>query len=1096
MTKKRWLLLAFLAAVIVICCACLVACSGGHDDDDDTDNDTPETPAATTYSITWTLDGHAAVTADGYDTLPTSVEENTKISFTVTPSTGYELESVTANGATLTTSTGTYNRTITQNTEFVITTSATITGIKVTTPPSKLTYYAGESLDTTGMVVEADLVAGGTEQISGYTISPETFSLGDTSFTVIYGDFESEEVQLDSAVAALITIDPDGGTISEEYLTALEEMSSEFSSYNADEKSGLITIVHNGLTSAITLPTEDEISKIIDESEFTFVGWNYLDANGNVLGSIDEISQADGNSYTIVADWEITLVSYSNIRLEYTTYNGVTAPYLILTVSFEGVDSAYLYLYEGHSEDTLIGETYTKTGNDTDELYFNLSTLGENETYVSEWMDIRLNAVIGGVEYSQEIEFDPENPIANIGCAVQDDTYSYVLLAYKNDGVYTLKVAFNTYTTTYAYKADTENNTFTIYGTANLNQISGSLDGASVSVDFGSYTFDGTINTNGEWEITVNIKDLDYSATLSNTNYISNFVITSSGGETLMTASQLLYVLATDSYDYSSAFSSPSNFVETFEYDEFTMYAGLMGSDWKEAFYSLYSTYVPVTVTSISFTEDSIVISGTAEDITTLNIYIINIYNSASLDNYQTATISEDGTFTVTFTLESLLELDYPDKPLNLRYTYDHKTASKIDIEQGSLSLDSTVDYEGYNFYLSLNGSCVCVKYTEIPVSYATVTSIEFTTDSIVISGTATGITTLNIYLINTNNAATADNYKSATIGEDGAFTVTFTLDELIALNYATYPLNLRYTYDDVTDTTNVEQGDLDLSITCDYEGYHFYLDLNSKTVCVKYKEIPASAAYVTSVSFTDDSFIVTGYATGMTTLNIYLINTNNSATADNYITASISEDDGGTFTVSFTLQSLIDLDYAGNPLNLRYTYDDVTSTTNVEQGDLDLSAVYDYGGYRFTMTINNKCVALKYVASTEGVVATYVGFETGEDGETELVVTMTAVGINDESTIVFHLLNTTSSTYFDYQAESVTINDNGTFTVRIPMSALEEASAGAYLNMRVYINDESSYVGVSEGYGIDISATYSTDSRTYSFGLNGSTVYIKYVNS
>ena len=62
-----------------------------------------------------------------------------------------------------------------------------LTGIAITTPPSKTTYTAGETFDPAGMVVQATYSNGATLQATGYAYSPSTaLTDGTTKVTIVY----------------------------------------------------------------------------------------------------------------------------------------------------------------------------------------------------------------------------------------------------------------------------------------------------------------------------------------------------------------------------------------------------------------------------------------------------------------------------------------------------------------------------------------------------------------------------------------------------------------------------------------------------------------------------------------------------------------------------------------------------------------------------------------------------------------------------------------------------------------------------------------------------------------------------------------------
>ena len=102
--------------------------------------------------------------------------------------------------------------TVRSNTTINVTVEKVVKSIEITTAPDKLTYFDGEAVDTTGMVVTATYENGDVEAVTDYTIEPETLSAGDTSFTVVYQDKEAV-VNLEDTVEYTVTIDPNGETI-------------------------------------------------------------------------------------------------------------------------------------------------------------------------------------------------------------------------------------------------------------------------------------------------------------------------------------------------------------------------------------------------------------------------------------------------------------------------------------------------------------------------------------------------------------------------------------------------------------------------------------------------------------------------------------------------------------------------------------------------------------------------------------------------------------------------------------------------------------------------------------------------------------------
>ena len=117
-------------------------------------------------------DGNSAAVANG-----ASVAEGATVTLTATPSSGYEFSnwSVSGTGASLSsTSTnpttftmGTSNATVTANFEV-----AHATALEVKTAPTKLNYKVGETLDLTGLVLDATVGGNHVDVTTGYTAVP------------------------------------------------------------------------------------------------------------------------------------------------------------------------------------------------------------------------------------------------------------------------------------------------------------------------------------------------------------------------------------------------------------------------------------------------------------------------------------------------------------------------------------------------------------------------------------------------------------------------------------------------------------------------------------------------------------------------------------------------------------------------------------------------------------------------------------------------------------------------------------------------------------------------------------------------------------
>lgn len=123
---------------------------------------------------------------------PTQARAGTLITLTITPEDGKQLKAgtlkyddVAITGTTFTMPT----KDVTITAEFEDIPSA-LESIEVTTPPTKVTYTVGESLDISGMIVTATYSDGASAAVTGYTTEPAGGSILDTtgaiSITVSY----------------------------------------------------------------------------------------------------------------------------------------------------------------------------------------------------------------------------------------------------------------------------------------------------------------------------------------------------------------------------------------------------------------------------------------------------------------------------------------------------------------------------------------------------------------------------------------------------------------------------------------------------------------------------------------------------------------------------------------------------------------------------------------------------------------------------------------------------------------------------------------------------------------------------------------------
>ncbi len=396
MTKRRMILAGVLGLLMALCLSLAVACGGEE---------------AETETIKWTIGGetdHVTVTVNDSTELPETYTVGETLTFKVLPDSGYEV--TVKNGRTaLNGENGVYSIEVKKGksaNEIIITVTKTISTVAVTKNPARMTYYAGEELDTEGMEVTVTYATGETENVEkGYVVNYPTeaagcFTFGDSYFTVTYGSKTSENVNLEQAVVGRITLDLQGGKLSDDYLAKLTE-NTDISKH---EKSGTLYYIYfdAALTAGIALPAAAEISRETETGEpISFIGWR------NGTAAVSSIPQtAIGGTYT--AKWAVDLVSLSNVKYEVGEGEDAGKVFLVITGTYHMADSVYLYFYEGNAQVEWKGDTYSGKIGETFNAKYDMTQLASAKTedggnYLGKWMDIKLVASVEGVEDIQEI---------------------------------------------------------------------------------------------------------------------------------------------------------------------------------------------------------------------------------------------------------------------------------------------------------------------------------------------------------------------------------------------------------------------------------------------------------------------------------------------------------------------------------------------------------------------------------------------------------------------------------------------------------------------------------------------------------------------
>lgn len=499
-TKKKALLVVAFIMAIAVCCVALAACGGKQ------------------VAITWTVDENATVAVTGYKSLPAKVKDGESISFTVTPKEHYAIDTVKVGTSPLKAENGVYTHTVTgESCEIEVTTKKLVESLEVTTNPTKLTYYAGDMIDLTGMVITAKYEDGTSEVITKYKTSTAVASLGDTKFTVSY-EGKSVDVTYNQAVEVLITLTTDGGRIDEEALAELKA-NTDLHNVTQDEK-GNVTFSFASLSKALTLPTN--VNKGINNA-YEFSNWSIDGKAATTIAVNTEFSTV------VKANYKVNAVEYNNATL--TVEDG--KPILTLNATFTAVTEAQVFLYEGNKKVFVMDEKpYKGEIGKAFDIKCDLTALGATP-HSGAWMDIRLVAIDDSfevpegatndelaqyyVDHSQSLTLlDPENVFANVPSSISVGGKTYYFLIYKANNNYDLKVVYKDDAAyTYALSMADENGqpVLTVTGTATE-----AYEGKEIKVFAHEAKGTGAV-TGGKWTVKVPLKDIETMESFTNLRF-------------------------------------------------------------------------------------------------------------------------------------------------------------------------------------------------------------------------------------------------------------------------------------------------------------------------------------------------------------------------------------------------------------------------------------------------------------------------------------------------------------------------------------------------------------------------------------------------
>ena len=493
MAKKK-LLWIIVLAVVTVFAVCLAACGD----------------KATRYSIKWEVSENATVTVEDSDELPSEAKEGSTVSFTVEADKGYEVSAVRVNDRTVSAdSSGKYNVIIRSDTTIKVETEDTVESVTVSTNPSTMTYYEGQTLDPEGMVVSVKYAGSGkTEAVTNYTVvyqNGNAFALGDTSFSVKYLGVESAPVQLTKAVEVLITIDPAGGTLDTDYLEGLKT-NTELHDV-AQDAEGVITFSYSAITSPVELPLFTMWNKGEQTGDFIFLNWNVSLRTGEENISDTEIAATNLVSRTYTANYIANLVDVTSVS--YVLEENV--PYLVIEGTYKAATQLTLFFHEGNKNITLEGDSFggaeAKRG-EAFKLKFDMRKLAEQKDedgnpidYLGSWLDIKLVAVMNGIEESQDISSNGVDLNQNIN----DGSYVYKFADY-NGALKAIVTVYFQHEFTFSAEVNKDGDlVVTFTGTVNKE-----FAGNAVQIDTWSNDSDvavGEIDKDGKYTVELTITD-------------------------------------------------------------------------------------------------------------------------------------------------------------------------------------------------------------------------------------------------------------------------------------------------------------------------------------------------------------------------------------------------------------------------------------------------------------------------------------------------------------------------------------------------------------------------------------------------------------
>jgi hypothetical protein len=240
----------------------------------------------------------------------------------------------------------------------------TLVGISVTTPPTKIEYNIGETLDTTGMEVTATYSDGTTEAVTGYTSSDlDSSTAGYKTITVTYNgktaEFSVKVINPDLETVATPTASPAAGTYpTEQNVTLTTTTPDAVIHYTTDGTTP--TTASTVYSDPISISETTTVKAIAVKEDMN--SSSLLEA-AYIIGAVPEITTMSLPNGNVGIAYNQTLVATGDTPITWTLDSG-TLP-AGLTISSEGVISG-TPTSEGTSDFTV--KASNSVGNNTKSL--------------------------------------------------------------------------------------------------------------------------------------------------------------------------------------------------------------------------------------------------------------------------------------------------------------------------------------------------------------------------------------------------------------------------------------------------------------------------------------------------------------------------------------------------------------------------------------------------------------------------------------------------------------------------------------------------------------------------------------------------------